>query len=216
MSERRPVFFNKVEPGRSGRPEEKERIADISAVIFHLFAYLCDLHEIHRQKTYGGRKNHILDGGGQQDFHEPEKGTEQHLPVVFLRREDRHHRPERVGQVDADENHRRNGQELSRAKSSFRPDTPSAISSRNRIWTTRRRSARWSRKAAPTWSRCSKSTKQVNAQFHGADGRRANDQADRATGRADRSRSITKTAGSSMRRSNGRWTHCAVPTPTSR
>ena len=27
MSERRPVFFNKVEPGRSGRPEEKERIA---------------------------------------------------------------------------------------------------------------------------------------------------------------------------------------------
>ena len=61
-----------------------------------------------------------------------------------------------------------------------------------------------------------KEYEQVNARFHGADGRRADGQADRATGRADRADRPQKRLGARCDARNGRWTHCAVPTLTSR
>ena len=64
-------------------------------------------------RLYGRRKNHLFHGGGLQDFHQPEKGSQQHLPLLLLRSQDRHYRSERFGQVDADEDHRWTGQELS-------------------------------------------------------------------------------------------------------
>ena len=53
--------------------------------------------KIQTQTIYGRRKNHLFDGRREQDLHQPETGVEQHLPLFFLRREDRHHRSERLG-----------------------------------------------------------------------------------------------------------------------
>ena len=53
--------------------------------------------KIQTQTIYGRRKNHLFDGRREQDLHQPETGVEQHLPLFFLRREDRHHRSERIG-----------------------------------------------------------------------------------------------------------------------
>ena len=58
-------FLIKSSPDEAAAPRKRNGSRIFPLLYSISFAYLCNLHEIHRQKTYGGRKNYILDGGGQ-------------------------------------------------------------------------------------------------------------------------------------------------------
>ncbi len=54
------------------------------------------------------QENHFLDGRRKQDHPaEPEASTQEHLPQLLLRSQDRHRGSQRRGQVHADEDHSR-------------------------------------------------------------------------------------------------------------
>ena len=79
-------------------------------------------------------QNHLLHDRGQQVLRQ-EAGPEGHLPVLFLRRQDRRARPERLGQelAAADPGRRRQG--IRRPDGPLPRATPSGFSSRSRSWT---------------------------------------------------------------------------------
>ena len=58
----------------------------------------------------------------------PEAGAQQHQPAILPRRQDRHRRPQRRRQVDADEDHGRQRQGILRARPGRARTSPSAIS----------------------------------------------------------------------------------------
>ena len=56
------------------------------------------------------QKNHLLDGGREQNHPALKTNPERHLPLLLLWRENRHHRPEWSGKIDLAAHHRGQGE----------------------------------------------------------------------------------------------------------
>ncbi len=151
----------------------------------------------------------LHDVPGRQVLRPRAAGAREHLALVPARSKDRRARPERRRQVDAPQDHGREGRAVVRRRRARARTRPSACSNRSRISTRRRRCARTSRTACARRATCSTASTRS--------ARRSPSPTPTSTRfspsrRRCRTGSTASTRGRSTTSSTTRWTRSAAPT----